>query len=394
MRFKAINKASAVSILLLVLGAQGLANPLSGSSVDLLPQKIGEFRQLKPLRQDILLFREGILTSSDVRTDTDGKPAFSVAEVDFVSTERDRFLVEVVRLRADTEAYSLLTLVVQRMRKADPSASLQLSEVGTAGVITPATVVFFKGPVVVRVSAATQNGIKELVSFSKLLAQSLDAGEGDIPAIVKHLPDWENAQNITHAVTLESLKTITPADQPVLDTLIFDSGTEAVVANYGTAQMVIVEFTTPQIAGDNDSRIAARLQELQSAGLATPSAYRRIGNYSVFVFGASDETAKQLLGQVKYEKVVQWLGENPYWYQQAERKYLETTAGVLVTVIKASGLTLMMCLAIGGFLGALLFSYRRRQRSREAFSDAGGMLRLNLDDMTAQRDPRRLIGKG
>jgi len=50
---------------------------------------------------------------------------------------------------------------------------------------------------------------------------------------------------------------------------------------------------------------------------------------------------------------------------------------------------------VGGLFGALLFSRRRtRQRNIEAYSDAGGMLRLNLDELTPETDPARLIGPG
>jgi hypothetical protein len=81
--------------------------------------------------------------------------------------------------------------------------------------------------------------------------------------------------------------------------------------------------------------------------------------------------------------------------QEAQRKYAETTLGVFVSVVKASGLALVSCLAVGGFFGALLFSRRRaQQRAIEAFSDAGGMLRLNLDEITPQNHPARLVGPG
>ena len=55
----------------------------------------------------------------------------------------------------------------------------------------------------------------------------------------------------------------------------------------------------------------------------------------------------------------------------------------------------LLCLAAGGFIGALLFNRRRaQQRHAEAFSDAGGMLRLNIDEITPQTDPAKLVGPG
>jgi hypothetical protein len=168
---------------------------------------------------------------------------------------------------------------------------------------------------------------------------------------------------------------------------------DAVAASYGPSKLVIVEFNTPQQATDNDKKIIAAIQDLWKQGRPAPTAYRRVGNYSVFVFDAPDEqTARQLIDQVQYEQVVQWLGENPYIYKEAEKRYINTTLGVLVAVIKASGYVLLLCLGLGGMLGGLLFSYRRaQQKGLEAFSDAGGMLRLNLDDLTAESNPSRLL---
>jgi hypothetical protein len=155
---------------------------------------------------------------------------------------------------------------------------------------------------------------------------------------------------------------------------------------------VLIEFHTPQLAADNDRRIIARIHELWKLGQPSPTAYKRVGNYSVFVFDAPDEqTAKKLISEVHYEQVVQWLGENPNIFKEAEKHYINTTLGVLVAVLKASGYALIACLGIGGLIGGLLFSYRRAQQKTVTFSDAGGMLRLNLDELTAETDPSRLL---
>jgi hypothetical protein len=155
--------------------------------------------------------------------------------------------------------------------------------------------------------------------------------------------------------------------------------------------VLLVEFHTPQLATENDQRIIARIQELWRLGQRAPTAYRRVGNYAVFVFDAPDEqTAKQLIDQVKYEQVVSWLGENPNILREAQERYVDTTLGVLVTVLKASGYALVGCLGIGGLIGGLLFTYRRSQQKEvSAYSDAGGMLRLNLDELTADLTDRR-----
>jgi hypothetical protein len=213
----------------------------------------------------------------------------------------------------------------------------------------------------------------------------------DVPVLVKHLPNWESVQRAAkYVVTLDDLKRAVP-DQPVLDAVSFDGGTEAVAVNYGNPQLAIVEFSTPQFSIDNDQRIAAKIQELKGQAQPAPTAYRRVGNYSVFVFNGTDEaSANQLIDQVQYQKTVQWLGEDPHLYRKLQRYFTETSAGVLVAVLKSSGLSLIACLVIGGLFGFLLFRQRRTQ-SAAAFSDAGGSVRLNLDELTDAHTHSRML---
>ena len=230
-------------------------------------------------------------------------------------------------------------------------------------------------------------------ALARLVAATLDKGEADIPVLVKHLPNWESAQHDALYIVTASQLVDTISVQPVLNELNFDGGTEAVTANYGLSQLVIVEFTTPQFASDNDRRIVAKIQELKSQGQPVPTAYRRVGNYSVFVFNAPEEkTANELIDQVKYEQVVQWLGDDPFLYERIERYLAQKTAGVVVAVLEGSGLSVLLCLGVGGLFGVLLFRRRRaRQRGAEAYSDAGGMIRLNLDEITDGSDASGLL---
>ena len=216
--------------------------------------------------------------------------------------------------------------------------------------------------------------------------------EEDIRVLTKHLPPPEEAQK--NAVFLHNFSEIEKLglQQPVLSAVQSGGDADAALATYAPSKVLIIEFHTPQLAADNDQRIIARIHELWNLGQPAPSAYRRVGNYSVFVFDAPDEqTAKQLIDQVKYEQVVQWLGENPNILKEAEKRYVNTTLGVLVAVLKASGYAALLCLGVGGLIGGLLFSYRRSQQKAVAYSDAGGMLRLNLDEMTAETNPSRLL---
>ncbi len=93
-------------------------------------------------------------------------------------------------------------------------------------------------------------------------------------------------------------------------------------------------------------------QKLAETAQNPPIFYRRIGNYSTFVFDANDEAAaNSLLDQVIYEKEVRWLGEDPFALKRAERNF----------VLQTSDLFMNTFLAIVGGLGlsVVVGNYRR-----------------------------------
>jgi hypothetical protein len=291
------------------------------------------------------------------------------------------------QLPSDSKAYERLSLAAAEARAKDPKVELENAP-GTAGFTTADQCVFFKGVHFVKISSLKPGtNSSNLTALAKSLSDTLEAGEADIPVLIKHLPEPEQAQK--NAVYLNSLTTLTSLapQQGVLTAVQGDGNADAAFATLSSGKVLLVEYNTPQLATDNDKRITGRIQELWKLGQPAPTAYRRVGNYSVFVFDAPNEqTAKQLIDQVKYEQVVSWLGENPNILRDAEERYINTTLGVLVTVVKASGYALVGCLGFGGLIGALLFTYRRsQQKAVTTYSDAGGMLRLNLDELTANK---------
>ena len=344
-----------------------------------LPDRLANFQAMGPVRPSEVRFWD--VTSAGERY--------------YRSDNGQTFWVMLLVTKSDSSAYALLTTGDAYTSSSNPVEVTR--DIGTLGYVFPTSISFFKGPAWVTINAKGERADQAaMLDLARQLAALLDKGAGDIPVLVKHLPDWQKAEpQAQYALDLGRLRNIVP-NQPILDAVSFEGGTEAVVAHYGQSKLAIVEFGTPQLAGENDQRIIARIQELWKRGEPAPSAYRRVGNYSVFVFNApSEQAAKELIDQVKYEQVVQWLGENPNILKEAERRYVETTLGVFLSVVKASGLAALGCFAVGGFLGALLFTRRRaQQRSVEAFSDAGGMVRLNIDDLSAETNPARLIGEG
>ncbi len=384
MRARSLSKLLSACALLILSFALVLANVSADEAAKSLPDKLGDFRALGSARS----------LSSETETKKDEGNEAQVSR-GYRSAQGDNFKVELVRTRTDGGAYALFSGEAQKL---GPEVK-KLEGVGTAAVISSSgRALFYKGTSFVSISDESKSkNADRLIAFAKLLAEPLNNGEGEIPVLVKHLPEWESVQQqAVYALNLSALQEAA-GSRPVLEAVNFTGGADAVTASYGPTRLVIIEHTTPQLATDNDARINARINELGNSGQPVPSAYRRVGNYAVFVFDAPDEaTATQLMDKIAYEQVVQWLGNNPHWMERAEREYRQTTAGMILSVIKVSALSLLICLGVGGIFGSIIFKRRRaRAATSEAYSDAGGMLRLNLDDMTTQQvDPSRLLGKG
>jgi hypothetical protein len=217
-----------------------------------------------------------------------------------------------------------------------------------------------------------------------------ETAENQIPVIIKHLPDWEKAR--ANAVYISNSNDLRKnlGERPVFNLITFEGGTEAVTAHYDAGKLLIVEYSTPQFSIDADNRI----KQFFTENPPNPAIYfRRVGNYEVFVFDAASESAaNELIDQVKYEKVVQWLGQDPYLYQKAERAYLQTTGDMFITTIFSIFLGLTLAVFTGAAIGLFVFYFRKHKRaSMTAFSDAGGMIRLNLDELTPEISADKLL---
>jgi hypothetical protein len=211
--------------------------------------------------------------------------------------------------------------------------------------------------------------------------KSLEVSETDgLPVLLKHLPEWEKVKDqakLTNSVA-DLKQTLGP--RPILDVIEMSAGAEAVIADYPAGRLLLIEHHTPQFASSNDTAISAKLAETDDKS----TIYKRIGNYNALVFDAADPAAADaLLGQIKYEKAVQWLGEDPFFVSRVERYLIGTTGDVLVS----TALFIVMCMAgaVGvGLVGGYVYFSKREQRrlARSAFSDAGGLTRLNLDELS------------
>lgn len=212
------------------------------------------------------------------------------------------------------------------------------------------------------------------------ITADLENGDDGVPVLLKNLPGSEASRSKT--VWARSLGEIEAAigPQPVLDLVELATGVEAVAAVYPEGKLLLIEYPTPQFSIEADQRFQSRLSELGESGIH----YRRIGNYSAFVFEAKGaEDANGLLDEIKYSKTVRWLGEDPHYQLKVERYFGITTANVFISTLIAVSVALGIAIALGVVSGLIFYKYEeRRRRFRTTFSDAGGMTRINLDGLS------------
>ena len=234
------------------------------------------------------------------------------------------------------------------------------------------------------------NGMNAQNNASSPIKSREVSDDDGIPVLIKHLPDWENARNrATYILNQNDLRNAL-GSRELFDLIEFESGTEAVTASYPEGRLLLIEYMTPQSSIDADQKIN---QHLEQSGQSQSVVYRRIGNYNVFVFDSNDAiAANALVDQIKYEKNVQWLGEDPFLLKRAERALVQGLSELFIattlTIVGGIGISILL----GIVVGIVFFRLREQKRATiQEFSDAGGMTRLNLDGLTPQTAPDRLL---
>ncbi|MEO7658355.1 MAG: hypothetical protein ABIV48_01965 [Pyrinomonadaceae bacterium] len=205
-----------------------------------------------------------------------------------------------------------------------------------------------------------------------------------IPVLIKHLPEWENVYDqTTFAKDVGQLKEVL-GERSILDLIDFSAGTEAVTAPYESGRLLLIEYSSPQGSVDADNKFLAALTETRD----NSTFYRRIGNYNVFVFDAEGESAaNDLIDKVAYEKHIVWLGDNPFRIS-AERVFILTTADIFTSTVLVIVMGIGLSIIGGLIVGSVFFVFRNSKRTQmSAYTDAGGMTRLNLDGFTPDIGP-------
>lgn len=388
--FKKLSAALFAVLLLLTSSAQ--ARNKQAPATRLAPERVGEFQAAArpgPPAADLRVWEDG---QRPIRPQD--YAVQSVTAREYAGPNGERFLVQAVETSSPAAAYSLLQ---RAAAQAGAPGGRTVAGLGLQGFETGGELNFAKGAVLVRISpAAGQPFVREsALALARPFAQRIEGEANFIPVLVLHLPEWEKkiSEGVGFAVTPGALQEAA-GPRPIFDALSFEGGAEAATAAYGDARLVVVEFSTPQHSVESDALVNERIEQLAAAGQPVPTFYQRVGNYSVFVFDAAGEAAaRSLASGVKYEKDVRWLGRDPREGEKVEQYVTQTMGGAIVTALLTTGAAILVSLGIGVGIGGAIFAYRRsRPGAEQAYSDAGGMMRLNLEDFDPAAGGAKMLG--
>jgi len=367
-------------LLLTVNGVQG-----QSKAKELLPDRLGAGWQAVSQARVLDAQRLSSLPDADVLAEYGLQRVISRV----YSDGKLRASVEVFELNFISNAYGLFTF--------------------NRGQLPPNSREFYQNRYVVRVSNSTPDADSDQRLF-EAIKPNLTGGEGQLPSLPLHLPETdkiaESEKYIVGPAALTRLKNFSE----LKDTIKFDVWVEVATADYrnGSERMslIIVEYHTPQSASDSHAQIQGYFNTLPQIE-KDRRILKRVGNYVVAIVNIQDMPAAQnIAGQIKYETKIYWAGRKfsdiPLEFRPPDPVAIEEATGtvrVLLRSFYAMGAILLSALILGLTAGCLLFYWKRYRRRKlgldDLFSDAGGSIRLNLDDYLLSDNPQiKQIGEG
>ncbi|MEK6285309.1 MAG: DUF6599 family protein [Acidobacteriota bacterium] len=288
-------------------------------------------------------------------------------------------------------------------------------DIGSGGARLDGELVFWKGTFFVRVGDPSQKPSRVSSTVREALARAVADAIVPMSAVVTRPPLLDSLpaaslvpQSQRYFLGPESLDAFLEHGRAMFE---FAGDTEAVMAQYAQGEgpnsgapqtqatgqtqakmesvarsapgapdsplkLLIVEFHTPQFATDAMARVTSYVSSLPETD-QQHIIFKRTGNYLVEAVNVRDrEFAESLVNSVQYPYTVKWL-RNPLWPVNDPFR-MEKTADMLLSTFGLLGLILATVLVGGSVFGTTIFLKRRKQQ-REVFSDAGGMLRLDIE---------------
>jgi hypothetical protein len=298
--------------------------------------------------------------------------------------------VEIFEMRYPSEAYGLFTF--------------------NRGSLSPNRREFYAGSYLVSIDSGL-NDQKLDSSLIEILKKTPPNYSGNLPLLPSHLPEQHkiagSEKYLVGPAALAQLKGFSELKEIVK----FDGGVEIVTADYkngdGAMSLMIVEYHTPQSAADglrNATKYLDSLSQDEKGNRIT----KRVGNYLVHAINVKDATeAGNIIGQIKYEYKVYWEGKKfsdiPVEFRPPDPVAIEEANKTLMIMVRSFywvGALMSGSILLGLLAGGTFFFWRRYRRRKlgldDLFSDAGGSIRLNLDDYLLEpgQPPIKRIGDG
>ena len=348
-------------------GKQATVIATARTTAQLLPEKLAGFKATGPIQQ----------FSRDNLAAMVGEKAIVYQEylvTEAASRQYGPARVEIFQTENEFSAFGLYTYASGKRLASDGPA--QVAEIDEH--------LLWKDNYFVRVSAP--GALHQKSSLARSISDTLARGKTAVklPPLMESLPRQHLvASTERYFLGPESLNDYVERGR---DMFGFAGDAEAALAEYdrntggggqpaARPRLLIVEYHTPEFAADAQRRINSYLASL-SQEERDRIVVKRQGNYIVEATNFDDrEFAQGLIDAVEYPYTVKLLNpdapmNDPFAAQKAAR--------MLMSTFSIIGLTVFTVLFVGTTFGTMIF-LKRRKRQREIFSDAGGMLRLDLD---------------
>jgi hypothetical protein len=268
------------------------------------------------------------------------------------------------------------------------------------GQLPPNSREWLQGRYVVRVSSREADADSDRQMF-EAIKPDLVGGEGELPPLPLHLPEVdkiaESEKYVVGPAAVARLKNFSG----LKDAIGFGVGAEVTTADYrsggGQMNLIIVEYYAPQSAADGETRIRDHFNSLPQTE-KDRLIFKRVGNYVIVMSSIQDMAAAQnIVDQIKYQKKIYWSGRKftdiPLAFRPDDPLATENMTRTLKTMVSSfywTGIAILSAFILGGAVGYSLFQWKRYRRRKlgldDMFSDAGGTLRLNLDDYLLSDD--------
>lgn len=227
----------------------------------------------------------------------------------------------------------------------------------------------------------------------ELLKKNPALQSGNLPQLPNHLPAQNKIEGSEKYLVGPAALAQMKGFSGLKDVIKFDGGVEIAAADYqngnGRMSLMIIEYQTPQTAADGLKGLS---KYLENQADRESRILKRVGNYLVHAVNIKDSgAAANLISQIKYEYKVYWEGRRisdvPLEFRPADPAAVDEANKTLMIMIRSFywvGALLSGSITMGLLAGGAFFFYRRYRRRKlgldDLFSDAGGTVRLNLDD--------------